>query len=76
MLTLSGKKETQASHDEKGTTYTECAYGEFRRSITLPEDIKEDGISARLDNGRLEITLQKKEGAPSSTTRVISIEGQ
>lgn len=75
-LTLSGKKETQTSHDEKGTTYTECSYGEFRRTITLPEDVKEDGISAKLENGGLEITLQKKEGSPSSTTRVVPIESK
>lgn len=75
-LTLSGKKETQTSHDENGTTYSECAYGEFRRTITLPEDVKEEGISAKMANGRLEITLQKKEGTPSLNTRVISIEGQ
>jgi HSP20 family protein len=76
MLTLSGKKETQTSHDEKGTTYTECSYGEFRRTITLPEDVKDDEISAEMENGILKITLQKKEGVPSSTTRVISIKGQ
>jgi HSP20 family protein len=39
-------------------------FSHFTRSFTLPDHIKEDGITASLDRGVLTVTLPKVEPAP------------
>ncbi|KAG4099379.1 hypothetical protein H8356DRAFT_1666820 [Neocallimastix lanati (nom. inval.)] len=53
----------QAHEEEKKEKYTmmECSYGQFERSLTLPEDIDLDHISAKMENGTLEVVFDKKE---------------
>ena len=39
----------------------ERSFGEFTRSFQLPENVDRESISAKFDNGMLNITLNKKE---------------
>jgi HSP20 family protein len=41
----------------------ERRYGSFRRSITLPSQVKADAIEASFDNGVLEVVVPKAEEA-------------
>ena len=61
VLTISGKRETTAR--EEGKTYhrVERLFGEFSRSIKLPETIDEDRLSADYVNGVLTVSLPKTE---------------
>ena len=56
--------------EEKDETYTrkEYNYSSFSRSFALPEDVKQDAIDARYDNGVLQIKLPRKEDAKKLTT--------
>ncbi len=56
-LTVSGKRE-RVVKDTK-LHRTEKFYGEYRRTITLPENIKAEDIQASYDNGVLNIVLPK-----------------
>lgn len=60
-LTLSG--ERKAEHESKGEGYyrLERASGTFARSLTLPEGVDADAISASFDRGVLEVRIPKPE---------------
>lgn len=46
---------------------------DFSKSFILPEDVKEDGISAKVENGILNIRLQKEVKEEKDTSRTIAI---
>jgi HSP20 family protein len=59
VLTLSG--ERKADHEERGEGYyrVERATGSFSRSLTLPEGVDGDAITARFDKGVLEVRIPR-----------------
>ena len=59
VLTVSG--ERKAEHEDKQAGYyrLERATGAFSRSLTLPEGIDADAVSATFDNGVLEVRIPK-----------------
>lgn len=57
MLTVTGKRE-RLNSDSK-LHRSEKFYGEYRRSITLPDNVKADQISASYENGVLAIEVPK-----------------
>jgi HSP20 family protein len=61
VLTLSG--ERKAEHEERGEGFyrVERAAGAFSRSLTLPEGVDGDAITARFDRGVLEVRVPKPE---------------
>ena len=61
VLTVSGKHETEKEVKEKNFTRKEFNYGSFQRSFTLNEQINEEAIDAKYENGILKLTLPKKE---------------
>lgn len=59
MLTISGERK-QEKKDEKQHRI-ERYYGSFARSFSLPENVREEGISAEQKDGMLYLHLQKAE---------------
>src|ERR671921_1611991 len=57
VLTISGKLEEEREEERQGYLVRERRYGTFRRSLQLPQDVDEDQISARFENGILEIMI-------------------
>src|SRR3954454_8577426 len=59
VLTLSG--ERKAEHEDKGEGYyrLERASGAFSRSLTLPEGVDGDAITATFEHGVLEVRIPK-----------------
>lgn len=71
VLTIKGVKEQAAV--EGRYRRVERSYGSFVRSIGLPLNVDENGVTANLENGILEVRLPKQEQAraqkiPISTT--------
>lgn len=67
VLTVSGERKDRP---ENVTYYAhERHYGNFRRSMTLPEGIREDAVNATFENGMLEI-LVKGGAAPEQPSRI------
>jgi HSP20 family protein len=60
-LTVSG--ERKAEHDAKGEGFyrVERAFGSFSRSLTLPQGVDPEAVSASFDRGVLEIRIPKPE---------------
>ncbi len=63
LLTLSGEKKFARAEKGKAFTRSECAYGSFQRTLTLPEGVDADKVSAEGANGVLEIRIPKPEAA-------------
>ncbi len=65
LLVISGskKREEKTEDKENGRTYlkVERSFGEFTRSFVLPENLIQDSIKAKFENGVLEIDIEKKE---------------
>ena len=61
VLTVAG--ERKAEHEERGEGFhrIERSYGAFRRSLTLPEGVDPETVSAMFDKGVLEVRIPKPE---------------
>lgn len=59
VLTLRGERRFQETVDEGRFYRLERAYGHFQRSVTLPQGVKADEISADFENGVLSVRVPK-----------------
>ena len=70
ILIISGeRKETKKDQNEK-YGISEIRYGSFKRSFSLPDDVKEDCIKAKMKNGVLELTLPRMKPVVPNTKRI------
>jgi HSP20 family protein len=60
VLTISGERKFKEEVKEEDYYKVESRYGKFSRSFTLPEDIDISGISAKSEDGVLEVVIPKK----------------
>jgi HSP20 family protein len=72
-LTISGERKAEHEKRERGWYRVERSFGRFSRSLTLPEGVDADAISANFDRGVLEVTIPKPE---QRKPRRIQIGGQ
>jgi HSP20 family protein len=61
VLTVSGERKAEHERKEKGFYRLERSFGRFSRSLTLPEGVNADAISASFDKGVLEVSIPKPE---------------
>ena len=61
VLTISGERKAEQRKEEQGYYRVERSFGSFSRSLTLPEGIDPDKVSAEFDNGVLEVRIPKPE---------------
>jgi HSP20 family protein len=61
MLTIKGEKTADESMKDRTMVRTERTYGQFTRNFILPEYIDINSISAKFENGVLELKLNKIE---------------
>ena len=63
VLTLEGKKENKVEQKDKDGNYVrrEIFYGSFQRVIQLPENIIQEKLTTKFENGILTATIPKKE---------------
>ncbi len=71
-LTISGNREIDQNLDNDSFFIRERSWGNFRRSMTLPEGVDESSISATLEDGLLEVTV--KGGAYNAEPRSVRID--
>ena len=70
-LMIAGKREF--SQEQKNDTYyiSECSYGEFSRSFTLPDGADTEHVKAELKDGVLHLEIPKK---PTAQTKQIPLQ--
>jgi HSP20 family protein len=61
VLTVSGERRDEQEQTRSGWHRVERSFGRFTRSLTLPEGIDPEAISASFDKGVLSITVPKPE---------------
>ncbi len=74
ILTISSEKKVE-NETKEGERFTrhEYSYQSFSRSFTLPEAANGDKISAKYDNGILNVEIPKREEAKPKPMRQIAI---
>ena len=74
VLTISSEKKVENEH-KNGEHYTcrEYSYQSFSRSFTLPDAANGDKISAKYENGILNVEIPKREEAKPKPMRQIAI---
>ena len=60
-LTISGERKSEQETKKDGYVRVERAFGSFSRSLTLPEGIDGDAVTASFDRGVLEVRIPKPE---------------
>lgn len=66
ILEISAKTGKEKETEEEGYLRRERAYTQFYRAVRLPASVKEDGSTAKMENGVLTITLPKMQlGEPA-----------
>ncbi len=61
VLQIKGTKKYEDKKEDETYIRMERSFGEFVRSFTLPENVKEDTIKAKYEDGILQISLEKTE---------------
>jgi HSP20 family protein len=67
VMTVSGTRQSELDDDEVEFYVRERFYGEFRRTITLPDGTQPDQITAAFDDGLVEITVRGGVSGSEST---------
>jgi HSP20 family protein len=60
-LTVSGERKVEHESKNEGYYRVERAFGSFSRSLTLPQGIDPEAVTANFDNGVLEVRIPKPE---------------
>lgn len=58
-LIISGKKSEEIKKEDKKYYYREMTTAEFHRTVSLPVEVDNVAVSAKIDNGILKINLPK-----------------
>ena len=61
MLTISREKEARKEEKDERYTRKEYSYSSFSRSFALPEEVNQEKIEAKYQDGVLKVTLPKKD---------------
>ena len=72
IMTISSEKKEEKETKEENFTRREFNYSSFRRSFTLPENIDEEAVKAKYQDGILNITVPKTKEVPQKS-RLIDI---
>jgi HSP20 family protein len=73
VLTISAEKEEEKVEKKQKFSRREFNYATFRRSFTMPNTVKEEGITAAYKDGVLYITIPKKVEEKAIPVRTIDI---
>jgi HSP20 family protein len=61
VLTVSGERKAEHEDKREGYVRVERSFGAFSRSLTLPEGVDAEAVTARFDHGVLEVRIPKPE---------------
>lgn len=74
-LTVTGERKQEERKEDKMFKRYERSYGKFQRSFQLPQDIDENKVQARTENGVLEIMIPKSEVAKPRSIHIDTEKG-
>ena len=74
-LTISGERKAEHERRERGWYRVERSTGAFSRSLSLPEGIDPDAVTAEFDKGVLEVRIPKPEQRKPRRIQINSADG-
>lgn len=72
-LCISAEKEEEKKEKEGDYTRREYSFNSFSRSFTLPENVKENAIDAKYENGILKLVVPKSKETPTKVAHQIAV---
>jgi HSP20 family protein len=66
VLTISAESKSEKEETDKKYTRKEYNYSSFSRSFTLPDNVNEEQLEAKYEDGVLKVVLTKKEEEKSN----------
>lgn len=69
-LTISATKSEEKNEEEKTYKKSEFSYGEFSRTLYLPQDVDTDKIDAKLEHGVLKLVIPKLNKEDKSVKKI------
>lgn len=72
-INMESKKEQKNTDKKSHYLRREFAYTKFEQTLILPEDVDKDGISAKVNDGVLTVTLPKLKKEDKKITREITV---
>lgn len=73
MLTISSEKEESNEEKQKRFTRKEYSYSSFTRSFTLPEEVNQEKIEAKYEDGVLKLLLPTRPELKKASAKQIEI---
>ncbi|MBL6448776.1 Hsp20/alpha crystallin family protein [Fulvivirga sp. 29W222] len=73
ILSIKAEKEEEKKEEEGDYSRKEYSFNSFCRTFTLPENIKEDNIKAKYENGVLNLTIPKLKESPVKPAHKIDV---
>lgn len=73
VLTISSEKKEEKEEKELNYTRKEFSYTSFQRSFTLPENVSEENMNARYEDGVLRLSLIKKALPKEKARKMIAV---
>lgn len=73
ILTISSEKEENKEEKDKKFTRKEYSYSSFSRSFTLPEEINQEKIEAKYEDGVLKLSLPRNEEGKRLSAKKIAV---
>ena len=72
-LVISTEKKTETEEKQERYLRKEFAYSQFVKTLTLPDDVDKDAISASYDNGILTVEIPRKAKQAVEETKSIAV---
>lgn len=69
-LTISGERKMEEHKDGVRYHLVESSYGSFSRSLTLPENVDRESVSASFEDGILTVIINKDEKAVARNIQI------
>ncbi len=69
-LTIRAVKSAEKSEEEKSYSKSEFSYGEFSRTVYLPQEVDAEKVEAKMDNGVLKIVIPKITDTKESVKKI------
>ena len=73
LLTISSEKEETKEENDKQFTRKEYNYSSFTRSFTLPDEVNQEKIGAKYEDGILKLTLPRREESKKFSAKQITV---
>lgn len=73
ILSISAEKEQKSEEKKENYRKKEFSYSSIRRSFAMPENVQDEKIDAKYDNGILNIVLPKKAIESSKPKKAIEV---